>query len=311
MPKACTPLVDLLEIVLVDHNLAAHLKARRKGPLTRKTQGNGTYGPCLLKDHFPLLAVAAGDGVLQDTVHIDELKRQAVELRVAPELHGRFGKRARHALHKSSPFLDTEDVLKAVHAACVPACGKACQKATAHAQGRRMGGAKFRVLLFESHELGKERIVLLVAYLWRVQGVVEVVVVLKKTHQCVHALADGICDLALLRGTGIIPHAVPCVFSYAFLRAFGGHPGALFGLVRTGLGSALAVLFAFDVARNVACDKIQEGGLLRLGAGHGEGSFGVGLKLCGRGFACRGSIEKEAQKIQMSFSHDSGKQWGH
>ena len=307
MPKACTPLVDLLEIVLVDHNLAAHLKTRRKGPLACEAQGDGAYGPCLFKDHFPLLAVAAGDGVLQDTVHIDELKRQAVELRVAPELHGRFGKRARHALHKSSPFLDTEDVLKAVHAACVPACGKACQKTSAHAQGRRMGGAKFRVLFFESHELGKERVVLLVAYLWRVQGVVEVVVVLKKTHQSVHALADGVCGRASAQGAGVFAGFFPSFFRRALL-----HPlGELFGLVRTGLGSALAVLFAFDVARNVACDKIQEGGLLRLGAGHGEGSFGVGLKLCGRGFACRGSIEKEAQKIQMSFSHDSGKQWGH
>ena len=139
------------------------------------------------------------------------------------------------------------------------------------------------------------------------KGVVEVVVVLKKTHQSVHALADGVCGRASAQGAGVFAGFFPSFFRWALL-----HPlGELFGLVRTGLGSALAVLFAFDVGFGIACDKVQEGGLLRLGAGHGKGSFGVGLKLCGRGFACRGSIEKEAQKIQMSFSHDSGKQWGH
>ncbi len=194
------PGLDLASVELLERrhrhvHLAPNFEHRGPPPPAlgpREPLGHRGDGGDIGGDVVPRDPVAAGGGLHQTTVLVDQGHGQPVDLELAHEGgRGRLRRDAPHAIEPCMELVDAEGVVEAHHRRPVLDRREQRRRCPCHPAGGRVGGHQLGMGVLEQSQLTDEGVVVGVGDLGGVELVVAVVVVRDQAAELLHPLRDA------------------------------------------------------------------------------------------------------------------------
>ena len=152
------------------------------------SQGKGADGAGIFGDLFADAAVAAGDGLLEESFAVAGGEGEAIHFEFGDVAVGRSTEQFAHARIEGAEFPFIECVAEAEHLRTMGRFAEALTGFAAHAHGGRIGCGQFGMQQFELLQFAHERVVFLVADFRSVEDVIQMFVA---AQGCAQGCAKG------------------------------------------------------------------------------------------------------------------------